>query len=378
MKKIVIIPDSFKGTMSSKEVGEIIKEEALLSWPDAEVIRAEVADGGEGSVEAFLSVLPGSREYVTVSGPYKEPVKACYGLLGDTAVIEMAAAAGLPLVGTHLSAGATTTYGVGEMILEALNQGAKKIILGLGGSATNDGGAGMAAALGVRFLDEKGNCFVPVGDTLERIAGIDMQNIDARLRDVQVVAMCDICNTLCGEQGAAAVFGPQKGATEEDVKRLDKGLLHLAEEIAKVGDKDVLTLRGGGAAGGMGAGAAAFLGAELQSGIDVVLETIHFDEMLRNCSFVITGEGKIDGQSVQGKVISGVAKRASKQNVPVLAVVGSIDEGAEAVYDIGVSAIFSINQKPLPFEAIQNRTKSDLRKTVRTIFKFAKVAKKIE
>ena len=378
MKKIVIIPDSFKGTMSSKEVGEIIKEEALASWPEVEVIRAEVADGGEGSVEAFLSVLPGNREYVTVSGPYGEPVTACYGMLGETAVIEMAAAAGLPLVGENLSAGATTTYGVGELILAALDKGAKKLILGLGGSATNDGGTGMAAALGIRFLDEEGRGFVPVGNTLEQIAKIEMDGVDHRLKNVEIIAMCDIRNTLCGTQGAAVVFGPQKGATEDEVRRLDKGLFHLAKEIEKVWKKDVLEVCGGAAAGGMGAGAAAFLGARLQSGIDVVLETIHFDKMLEDCSLVITGEGKIDGQSIQGKVVSGVARRAAKKNVPVLVVVGAIDEGAEAMYDAGVSAIFSINQKPLPFEAIQDRTKSDLRKTVRTIFRFAKVAKQIE
>lgn len=378
MKKIVIIPDSFKGTMSSKEVGEIIREEALRSWPEAEIIRAEVADGGEGSVEALLSVLPGNRNYVTVSGPYKEKIKAYYGMIGETAVIEMAAAAGLPLVGTRLAAGATTTYGVGELILDALNQGAKKIILGLGGSATNDGGTGMAAALGVHFLDKNGERFVPVGDTLEQIDRIEMEELDMRLKNVQIVAMCDVSNPLCGAQGASAVFGPQKGATEEDVKRLDKGLLHLAEEIVKAGGMDVLQLPGGGAAGGMGAGAVAFLGAELQSGIDVVLDTIHFEEMLEGCSLVITGEGKIDGQSVQGKVVSGVAKRAKEKDVPVLVVVGAIDEGAEAVYDLGVSAIFSINQKPLPFEAIQNRTRSDLRKTIQSIFRFAKTAKEIE
>lgn len=377
MKKIVIIPDSFKGTMSSKEVGEIIMEEAKKSYPEAEVIRAEVADGGEGSVEALLSALPGKRKFVTVSGPYREAVQACYGKIGDTAVIEMAAAAGLPLVGTRLAAGATTTYGVGELIADALEQGAKRIILGLGGSATNDGGAGMAAALGVRFSDAEGKEFVPVGDTLGDIDKIELEGVDERLKTVQIIAMCDVSNPLCGSRGASAVFGPQKGASAEDVKRLDRGLFHLAEKIAEAGGREVLELPGGGAAGGMGAGAVAFLRAELRSGIDVVLETIHFDEMLEGCSLVITGEGKVDGQSVQGKVISGVAKEAAKKQVPVAVVTGAIEDGAEALYEIGVDAIFSINQKPLSFEAILHRTKADLRKTARNIFQFAKMVEKI-
>lgn len=375
MKKIVVIPDSFKGTMSSKEVGQIIKEEALRCWPEAEVIRAEVADGGEGSVDAFLSVLEGKKEYVTVSDPYGDKITSYYGIFEETAVIEMAAAAGLPLVGERLSAGKTTTYGVGEMIRDALDKGVKKIILGLGGSATNDGGAGMAAALGVCFTDEKGEPFVPVGDTLEKIAGIEVDGIDKRLKEVQVIVMCDVRNTLCGEEGAAFVFAPQKGADKDEVKRLDQGLFHFAKEAEKVWDGDMLGLRGGGAAGGMGAGAAAFLGAELQSGIEVVLKMIRFEDMIENCSLVITGEGKIDEQSAQGKVISGIAAQAAKKNVPVIAFAGAIEDGAESLYDIGVNAIFSINQKPLPFEKIQNRTKSDLRKTAHNIFEFAKAIK---
>lgn len=377
MKKIVIIPDSFKGTMNSREVGEIIQEEAHSSWPDAQIIRAEVADGGEGSVEAFLSVLPGIRKYVTVTGPYGECIKAYYGLFEDMAVIEMAAAAGLPLVGTRLSAGATTTYGVGELILDALNQGVKKIILGLGGSATNDGGAGAAVAVGVRFLDVQDNAFIPVGNTLNRIEKIDIEGIDTRIQNTEFIAMCDIKNLICGKNGASAVFGPQKGATEEEVKMLDQGLLHYSRKIEQTLGIDVLKLPGGAAAGGMGVGSVAFFGANLKSGIDVVLDIIRFEEMLKDCSMVITGEGKIDGQSAQGKAIAGIAQRASKHQVPVLAIVGAIDEDAENMYELGVSAIFSINHKPLPFEKIVDRTRSDLRRTARTIFRFAKLVKQM-
>lgn len=378
MKKIVIIPDSFKGTMSSRKVGEIISEEAKRCWPEAEVIRAEVADGGEGSVDAFLSVLHGYKKCVQVTGPYGENIDSFYGLIDDIAVIEMAAAAGLPLVGERLNAGATTTMGVGQLIIDALNHGVRKIILGLGGSATNDGGAGMAAACGVRFLDKEKKSFIPVGNTLCEIAEIDFEGMDSRLKDVEIVAMCDIDNPICGENGAAAVFAPQKGASKEDVLRLDKGLFHLSKILRQTIGTDVMDLKGGGAAGGMGAGVAAFLGASLQSGIDVILDAIHFEEMLKDCSMVITGEGKIDGQSVQGKVISGIAKRAAVHKIPVIAIVGAIADDVEPVYDIGVSAIFSINQVPLPFEEIKERTCSDLRKTAKTIFQFAELAKNMK
>lgn len=370
--KMIMIPDSFKGTMSSKEVGQIMKEEARKLWPDGEIISVQVADGGEGSVDAFLSALDGERVYETVSGPYGEKVQACYAIVGKTAIIEMASVAGLPLVGKHLSAGQTTTYGVGELIRKALDRKVEKIILALGGSATNDGGTGMASALGVRFYNQKKEQFVPVGDTLSQISKIDIEEVDSRLKGVQVVAMCDIQNTLCGELGAAKVFAPQKGATEEQVIRLDEGLHHFSDQVKRWLHKEILSLKGGAAAGGMGAGAVAFLDAQLQSGIDVVLDTIGFDELLNGCKLVITGEGKIDEQSINGKVISGVARRASKKQVPVLVVAGAVDDDAEKAYEIGVTAIFSITQKPMSFEEICKTTTSDLRRTMRSVFRFAK------
>lgn len=377
MKKIIIIPDSFKGTMASREVGEIIAREAAACWPRAQIIRAEVADGGEGSVDSFLAVLPGSKTFLDVQGPYGETVRAFYGRIGDTAVIEMAAAAGLPLVGECPDAGRASTFGVGQLMLHALESGARKLILGLGGSATNDGGTGAAAALGVRFLDAQGRPFVPVGNTLHLIDRIDAGPAAERLKGVPVVAMCDINNPLCGRQGAAAVFGPQKGADCDAVKRLDTGLHHLADVVRRDLGTDVLTLPGGGAAGGMGAGAAAFFGAELKSGIDVVLDTIRFEEMLDGCSMVVTGEGRIDGQSARGKVIAGIAARAARHKVPVIALVGDIADDADQMYQKGVSAIFSINRVALPYSEIKHRAPSDLRKTARNVFCFARLAREI-
>ncbi len=377
MNKIVIIPDSFKGTMSSCDVGDIIKEEALKCWPDISVINAEVADGGEGSVDAFFSVLPGEKKCVAVSGPYGKRIESFYGLVEDVAVIEMAAAAGLPLVGGEKAVGKTTTYGVGELILDALKYNVKKVILGLGGSATNDGGTGVAAALGVKFFDNNNKNFVPVGDTLCKISRIDMTGKDSRLDNVDIVLMCDVDNPLCGNNGAAKVFGPQKGATQEDILMLDKGLCNMAHIIKKDIGVDVLNMEGGGAAGGMGAGLAAYLGASLQRGIDVVLDTICFDEMLKDCSMVITGEGKIDGQSARGKVVSGVARRAAAKNVPVIAIVGDIADDVEAIYETGVSAIFSINRMAVPYSEAKHRAKDDLKKTIRTVFEFIDIAKKL-
>lgn len=380
MKKIVIIPDSFKGSMTSREISTIIAEEAAARWPQIQTTCIQVADGGEGSVDAFLSVLPGEKKMRKVRGPYNEELDSFYGVIdeGQTAVIEMAAAAGLPLVGEHRDAGKTSTYGVGQLIQAALNDGVKKVILGLGGSATNDGGVGAAAALGVRFLNAAGEEFLPVGETLSQIARIDVRQADPRLKQVEMIAMCDIDNPLCGEHGASAVFGPQKGASPEQVLQLDAGLAHLAKLIWRDIGVDVLNMEGAGAAGGMGAGMVAFMGASLQRGIDVVLDTVGYDEMLTDCSMVITGEGRIDGQSARGKVVAGVASRASQRNIPVLAVVGDIGDDADEMYKIGVSAIFSINRVAVPFSEAKSRAAGDLRKTIRTIFKWMELAKEIE
>ena len=377
MKKIVIIPDSFKGTISSQEAGRIIEEEAKKRWPDVETVRMEIADGGEGSVDAFLSVLDGEKKQVKVRGPYGEQVESFYGKIKETAVIEMAAAAGLPLAGERLTAGEATTYGVGELILDALQGGVKKIILGLGGSATNEGGAGALTALGVKFLNERGEEFIPVGNTLHCIKKIDLSELDQRIKETEILVMCDVSTVLCGANGATAIFGPQKGVEPEEVSRLDDGLRHFAEKIYEVTGKEILQLEGGGAAGGMGAGIAAILGGKLMSGIDIMLDTITFEEVLKDTSMVITGEGKIDGQSSYGKVISGVAKRAKKYQVPVIALAGAVTEDADLLYEMGVSAMFGINRRALSFEELKATTKMDLRKTAESIFRLMDLSSKV-
>lgn len=365
MNKVLLVPDSFKGTMSSTEICSIM-EEAIHKWfPEAKVISIPVADGGEGSVDSFLTAVGGSRITLTVKGPYLEDIESFYGILPDnTAVVEMAAAAGLPLVGENRNPEQTTTYGVGQLILEAAKAGCKKIILGLGGSATNDGGAGAAAAMGVRFLDSVGNTFIPNGGTLSNIHSIDKGNICKCLHDIKLTIMCDIDNTLYGPQGAAAVFGPQKGADPEMVQRLDANLQHFAKVIKTDLGVDIANLPGAGAAGGMGGGMAALFNGNLKMGIQTVLDTVKFDDLLHNADIVFSGEGKIDSQSLRGKVVIGVARRAKKAGVPLFAIVGDISDDIGGAYEEGVTSIFSINRVAVPYEQAKTRSKSDLALTM--------------
>lgn len=377
MKKIILIPDSFKGTMSSSEICNIMKKVILNYFPDADVLSIPVADGGEGSVDAFLSAVGGRKVPLVVKGPYFEDIPAFYGVLPDgTAVIEMAAAAGLPLVGENRSAGKTTTFGVGQLIAHAAKSGCRKIIVGLGGSATNDGGAGAAAALGIKFLDEGGHEFVPVGETLGKVTSIDASRLNAALNGVDLITMCDIDNPLCGPRGAAAVFGPQKGASEEEVRLLDRNLSHLAEIIRRDLEKDIRFLPGSGAAGGMGGGMAAFFGSRLQAGIETVLNIVGFDDKIRGADLVFSGEGKLDSQSLRGKVIVGVARRTQKQGVPLIAIVGDIGDQIENVYGEGVSAVFSINRAAIPFSEAKQRCKEDLALTMDNLMRFFSVLQK--
>lgn len=373
MRKIILIPDSFKGTMSSKEICDIMAEQIQKHEPEASLISIPVADGGEGSVDAFLAAMGGEKVYCTVSGPYMEPVMAFYGLLpGEIAVVEMAAAAGLPLVGENRKADQTTTYGVGQLIAHAVQSGAKKLIIGLGGSATNDGGTGAAAALGVRFYDQEGKSFIPVGSTLKEIMRIDTQALMPELKEIPCIAMCDIDNPLCGPNGAAAVFGPQKGADEEMVKRLDEGLRHLADLIRRDLGVEILDLPGAGAAGGMGGGMVAFLGARLEMGIETVLDVVQFDTLAEEADLVLTGEGKIDAQSLRGKVVIGVARRTKKHDIPLVAIVGDIGDDIDEAYEEGVTAIFSINRVAIPYAEARLRARSDLALTVDNLFRFIK------
>lgn len=371
MKKIILMPDSFKGTMSSSEICAIMAGQIKKHEPDAKIISIPVADGGEGSVDAFLAAMGGERIRLPVSGPYMDPVDAFYGLLpGQVAVVEMAAAAGLPLVGERKLPDQATTYGVGQLIAHAVQAGARKLIVGLGGSATNDGGAGAAAALGVRFYNAAGETFVPVGGTLRDIVRIDKSGLLPELAAIDCVTMCDIDNPLCGPHGAAAVFGPQKGADAAMVARLDDGLRHLADLAWRDLGADILELPGAGAAGGMGGGMVAFLGSKLEMGIETVLDTVKFDSLAAGADLVLSGEGKIDGQSLRGKVVIGVARRTAQLDVPLVAIVGDIGDTIDAAYDEGVTAIFSINRVAVPFSEAKLRARSDLALTIDNLFRF--------
>lgn len=362
MKKAVLIPDSFKGTVSSERACEIMAERIAKIFPGCETVSIPVADGGEGSVDAFLSAVGGEKVFEEVAGPWFEKCRGYYGLIdgGRTAVVEMAAAAGLPMVGERKDPRGTTTYGVGELILRAARGGAKRLVVGLGGSATNDGGCGAAAAAGVKFFNSAGEAFVPTGGTLKDIAGIDASGRDAALAGVEVVAMCDIDNPMYGPSGAARVFGPQKGADPDMVEALDAGLRHLAEAIRRDMGVDVAEMPGAGAAGAMGAGMVAFFGARLQMGIEAVLDTVSFDSAIADADIVFTGEGKIDSQSLRGKVVIGVARRAARQGKPVIAIVGGADYDVGAAYDEGVTAIFPINRLPQDFSELREHSEENM------------------
>lgn len=371
MNKIILAPDSFKGTLSSAGVCKIMKEEINRVWPDCQVVSLPVADGGEGTCSCFVEALGGETHALPVRGPYFESVRAEYCIINDgkTAVIEMASAAGLPLVKDNKNPMLTTTYGVGELVRDALSRGVSEIILGLGGSATNDGGAGMASALGALFFEETGKSFIPVGGTLKNVTSIDFRETHRLLSGVRLRVMCDVSTPLCGPLGAAAVFGPQKGANETMVVELEAGLAHLGSLFAEIpGKDDVLTLPGSGAAGGLGAGTYALMNGALESGIEIVLDTVRFDSLLEGCGLVFTGEGRIDGQSLYGKVISGIVRRAKPKNVPVCAVVGSaLDDQIQDAWSLGLSAVFPIGRRPLAFEEAGPQSEDFLRHTMRNL-----------
>lgn len=372
MKKILLIPDSFKGTMSSAEICSILASSIERYYPQTQIVSIPVADGGEGSVESFLTAVGGERVSLTVKGPLMEEVEAFYGLIdnGATAIIEMAACAGLPLVEGNMHVGKATTFGVGQLIAHAMNSGCKKLILGLGGSATNDFGAGAAAALGVRFFNKDGHEFVPVGENLADVCHIDKSGLLPSLLNAEIIAMCDIDNPLYGENGAAHIFAPQKGANSEMVKYLDNQLRAVSDIVVRELGVDVSSLPGAGAAGGMGGGMVAFLGAKLQMGIETVLDAVEFDNLLDSADLVISGEGRIDGQSLRGKVVIGVARRTKKVNVPLIAIVGDIGDDIESAYDEGVSGIFSINRIAVPFKDAKLRSKNDLMLTADNLMRF--------
>ncbi|MGM0500592.1 MAG: glycerate kinase [Bacillota bacterium] len=353
--KILVAPDSFKGSLTAMEVSKNIKKGIHNYDPKIDVELLPMADGGEGTVQSLVDATNGKIIEKKVTGPLGNKVKAFYGLLGDqkTAVIEMAAASGLPLVPEgKKNPLKTTTYGTGELIKNAIDAGAKKIIIGIGGSATNDAGVGMAQALGAEILDKSGKQIDFGGGNLNQIEQIKLQNLDSRLEDIEILAACDVGNPLYGKDGAAYVYAPQKGANSKMVKRLDQNLRHFNQMVIKELNKDTNEIPGAGAAGGLGAGLVAFLDAELEAGVDIVLDIIDFESRLNNVDLVITGEGMLDGQSIYGKTPVGVSRSAQKKDIPVIAIAGALDKGAEKVLDYGIYSYFSIIDRPSSLENI--------------------------
>ncbi|MBZ7123284.1 glycerate 3-kinase [Klebsiella grimontii] len=368
--KIIIAPDSFKESVSASRCAQAIKAGFVSIFPQAECVCLPIADGGEGTVEAMVEATDGKMVMLPVMGPMGDFVGAFYGLSGDgqTAFIEMAAASGLMLVPAgERNPLRATSYGTGELIRHALDAGVRHIILGIGGSATVDGGMGMAQALGARFLDKRGESVGLGGGALQRLVKIDLSDLDPRLHDCRIEVACDVDNPLLGERGAAAVFGPQKGACIEMVAVLERGLQNYARVMLAATGQDVAPMVGGGAAGGMGAAARVFLNATLKSGIDIVLEAVHLEEALRDADLVITGEGRMDSQTVGGKAPVGVARIAKKYDIPVIGIAGVLGDGVEAVHQHGIDAVFSILPALAPLAEVLDRGEQNLYACARNI-----------
>lgn len=343
--KIVIAPDSYKESLSASEVAQAIEKGFREIFPDAQYVSVPVADGGEGTVEAMIAATQGSEHHALVTGPLGEKVKASWGMSGDgkTAFIEMAAASGLGLVPPEKrNPLITTSRGTGELILQALESGATTIIIGIGGSATNDGGAGMVQALGAKLRDANGTEIGFGGGSLNSLNMIDITELDPRLKHCTIRVACDVTNPLVGDNGASRIFGPQKGANEAMMAELDNNLTHYADIIKKSLRVEVKDVPGAGAAGGMGAALMAFLGAELKSGIEIVTTALNLEEHIHDCTLVVTGEGRIDSQSIHGKVPVGVASVAKKYHKPVIGIAGSLTRDVGVVHQYGIDAVFSV------------------------------------
>jgi glycerate kinase len=353
VKKIVIAPDSFKGSISAKEVCEAVERGIRAVIKDIEIIKVPMADGGEGTVETLVDATKGKIINLEVLDPLGKKVESYFGMLGDgkTAVIEMALASGLTMVPLdQRNPLITTTYGTGQLIKAALDQGCREFIIGIGGSATNDGGVGMAQALGVKFLTKSGQEIGFGGGNLSLIDRIEIDSLDPRIKQSVFKVACDVDNPLCGQKGASFVFGPQKGATAEAVSLLDANLAHLAAIIKRDVNIDVKDEPGAGAAGGLGAGLMAFCNAELQRGIKLIIEATQLEDKIKDADLVITGEGQMDFQTAHGKTPYGVAQVAKKYNVPVIALVGRIGTGVEDLYTKGINTVFSITEGPISLE----------------------------
>ncbi len=377
--KMLLASDSYKGSLTTMQVAEQIKKGVRKVFPEAEFMCVPVADGGEGTVETMVTHLGGEYRTVKVTAPDGSKIDARYGILKNgIAVIEMAAASGLPIIPKEKRNVMTaTTYGTGEMIKAALAEECEQIYIGVGGSATNDGGVGMAQALGYSFLDRNGKEVGFGGGELEKIEKIDSSGADPRLKKKKIVVMSDVVNPLCGKSGAAAIYGPQKGASPKQVEELDRGLKHLANLIREQMGINLEELPGAGAAGGLGAGLVAFAGAEIRSGIKTVLELANFREKLDWADLVITGEGKIDSQSVLGKVISGISQMAKEKNIPVIAVSGAIEYGAEVIYDKGVSTMEAAVCKTMQLDEAVRNADTLVENAVERVMRAVRIGQKI-
>ncbi|OXB95343.1 MULTISPECIES: glycerate kinase [Bacillus] len=375
--KVVIASDSYKESLKAIEVCGAIERGFRAIFPNAEYVKIPIGDGGEGTVESLVDATGGRIISISVTGPLREGIQAFYGISKDkkTAFIEMAAASGLQHVPVEKrNPLITTTKGTGELILHALDQGVEYIILGLGGSATNDGGTGMLAALGVRFINDKGEVIDPSGGTLHSIVAIDFSRMDPRLKGVKIEAACDVDNPLVGMQGASFIFGRQKGANVEMMKELDENLQHYANMLKRYVSFDVSEIPGAGAAGGMGAAVISVLKGDLRRGIEIVLDYTNFVKHIEDANLIITGEGRIDKQTAYGKAPVGVAGRAKRFSVPVIAIGGSVSPDYSAVYEKGIDAVFSITTRPMTLEEAYKVAEENIEMTTKNIATVWKIA----
>ena len=373
MKKMIIAPDSFKGSLTAIQVCDIVEDVARKFLPKTEIVKLPIADGGEGLVDALLIACQGEKFWTEVQDPLGRNIRAFYGILPNgTAVIEMAAASGLPLLKEEekdiLKA---TTYGTGQLILDALEHGCREFILGVGGSATNDGGSGVGAALGIQYLKEGGQVIYAGGDLMQ-LMSIDTSEIVDGLLESNFVIACDVTNPLYGSNGAAHVYSRQKGASEQEVDILDQGLKHLAEIVFQQTGMDLQSIEGTGAAGGIVVPLLAFANARLVRGLDVVLDAVGFDEQLEGCDLVITGEGRTDFQSSMGKVLSGVGHRSKAKGVPVVVISGALQEGYEALYDMGITATFATTRRICTLDEALADAEKNLRITTEDVLRLIK------
>ena len=374
MKKCIVMPDSFKGTLSATEFCDTAKKNIKQIFPACKVISWPIADGGEGTTDCFLGFDGYRKITVQTFNAFMEPFESYYAVKGETAVIELAKCAGLPQVCGRENPAKTTTYGAGIMIKHAINNGCKKIILGLGGSCTNDAGTGMAAALGVQFYNRRDQQFLPVGGNLSTVTHFDTSRAEKLLDGVEIMAMCDIDNPLHGPNGAAYIFGPQKGANPKMVKHLDKNLQDFSRMINSKYGIDQAWLPGAGAAGGAGYGVSVFMRGKLEKGIDLILDMSGFEQEAADADCIITGEGSLDRQSLSGKAVVGISRRAKKLGVPVIAVVGQALKGFEKSYDEGVSCVFTTNLTAGDFEKTRAFARQNLDATLRNVVKLMEIS----